>query len=51
MNNKDNDYKPSLIDIERAAWYARLAFGDWQFENNKALNTEEKVKSTFYVIP
>jgi hypothetical protein len=41
----------NLEDIERAAWYARLAFGICQEEVVKPAAAPEKPETAFYVIP
>jgi len=42
-----------IEDVERAAWYARLAFGIYQEKsaNAKPPAPPEKSQSTFYVLP
>ena len=41
----------TIENIERAAWYARLAFGFCQESNNSIPVMPEKSDSTFYVMP
>jgi len=40
-----------IEDIERAAWYARLAFGIYQEKLTKPVAKPEKPESSFYVMP
>ncbi|MBT8439973.1 MAG: hypothetical protein KJO91_09615 [Gammaproteobacteria bacterium] len=40
-----------IEDIERAAWYARLAFGTYQEKVAKPAKTPEKPEPTFFVMP
>lgn len=40
-----------IEDIERAAWYARLAFGMYQEKESVPPALPEKSKQIFYVIP
>jgi len=40
-----------IEDIERAAWYARLAFGIYQEKVIKPVAKPEKPESAFYVMP
>ena len=41
----------SIEDIERAAWYARLAFGMYQEKTDKQLALPKKSEITFCVMP
>ena len=40
-----------IEDIERAAWYARLAFGIYQETKSKQLAEPEKPEPAFFVMP
>lgn len=40
-----------IEDIERAAWYARLAFGIYQEAEVKPTATPEKPEQAFHVMP
>lgn len=41
----------NIEDIERAAWYARLAFGIYQEKPTNPPAAPEKSDSAFYVLP
>jgi len=41
----------NIEDIERAAWYARLAFGIYQEKVVKPAAAPEKPEPAFYVMP
>lgn len=44
--------KPRTIeDIERASWYARLAFGIYQEDDNPPPAAPEKSATIFHVMP
>lgn len=40
----------TIEDIERAAWFARLAFGTYQEKESTPQAPPEKLKQIFYVI-
>ena len=41
----------TIEDVERAAWYARLAFGIYREKESTPPAPPEKSKQIFYVIP
>ena len=43
--------KQNIEDLERAAWYARLAFGIYQEKAIKPAVKPEKSENAFYVMP
>ena len=43
--------KRKIEDVERAAWYARLAFGIYQEKAKNPPAAPEKSESTFQVMP
>ena len=41
----------TIEDIERAAWFARMAFGIYEPSEEVDANSKDQPESAFYVIP